>query len=41
MSVEVKPLAEVNRQALQLLFRELGLVDAVRFLKQFMPGLGN
>lgn len=41
MSVEVKPLAEINRQALQLLFRELGVVDAVRFLKQFMPGLGD
>lgn len=37
----VKPLVEINRRAIYLLLRELGIVDAVRFLKQFTPGLGD
>lgn len=41
MTVEVKPLVEINRRAIYLLLRELGIVDAVRFLKQFTPGLGD
>ena len=41
MSVEIRPLAEINQQAMQLLYRELGVVNAVRFLKQFTPGLGD
>lgn len=41
MSTEVKPLAEINRQAIRLLYRELGVVNAVRFLKQFTAGFGD
>jgi hypothetical protein len=41
MTVEVRPLVEINRQALRVLYRELGLVDAVRFLKQFTTGFGD
>lgn len=41
MSIEVKPLVEINRRAIPLLYRELGIVDAVRFLKQFTTGLGD
>lgn len=41
MSVEVKPLAEINLQAMNLLYRELGVVNAVRFLKQFTVGFGD
>ncbi len=41
MSVEVRPLVEINQRAMPLLYRELGIVDAVRFLKQFMSGLGD
>lgn len=36
-----KPLIEINRQAMELLYRELGIVDTVRFLKQFTTGLGD
>jgi hypothetical protein len=36
-----KTLVEINQQALRLLYRELGIVDTVRFLKQFTPGYGN
>ncbi len=41
MVVEIKPLVEINRRALPILYRELGIVDAVRFLKQFTPGFGD
>ncbi len=41
MTTEVKPLAEINRQAIRLLYRELGVVNAVRFLKQFTAGFGD
>ena len=36
-----RPLIEVNQQAINLLYKELGVVDAVRFLKQFTQGYGN
>ncbi len=41
MITEVRPLIEVNQQAISLLYKELGVVDAVRFLKQFTQGYGN
>ncbi len=37
----MRPLIEVNQQAIALLYKELGVVDAVRFLKQFTKGFGN
>ncbi len=39
MRMETKPLVEINQQALRVLYRELGVVDAVRFLRQFTVGL--
>lgn len=41
MITEVRPLIEVSQQAISLLYKELGVVDAVRFLKQFTQGYGN
>jgi len=41
MITDNRPLVEVNQQAIKLLYRELGVVDAVRFLKQFTEGYGN
>jgi hypothetical protein len=41
MITDVKPLIEVTQQAIHLLYRELGVVDSVRFLKQFTQGYGN
>jgi hypothetical protein len=41
MITEVKPLAEINQQAIRLLYQELGLVNAIRFLKQFTVGFGD
>lgn len=41
MTVNVKPLVEINQEALRLLYRELGVVNAVRFLRQFTTGFGD
>ena len=41
MSMKAKPLVEINQQALRVLYRELGVVDAVRFLRQFTVGFGD
>ncbi|MBN1148334.1 MAG: hypothetical protein JXA78_13835 [Anaerolineales bacterium] len=41
MIIESKPLVEINQQALLLLYRELGVVNAVRFLRQFTTGFGD
>lgn len=41
MITELQPLTEITQEALRLLYRELGLVNTVRFLNQFTPGFGN
>ena len=41
MITDARPLIEINQQAISLLYKELGVVDAVRFLKQFTKGYGN
>jgi len=41
MISDMRPLIEVNQQAIRLLYKELGVVDAVRFLRQFIQGYGN
>ncbi len=38
---QIKPLVEINQKAIRVLYRELGVVDAVRFLKQFTAGYGD
>lgn len=37
----MRPLIEVNQLAIRLLYKELGVVDAIRFLRQFTQGYGN
>ncbi len=41
MITDARPLVEINQQAIRLLYKELGVIDAVRFLKQFTQGYGN
>ena len=41
MSVEIRPLSEINQQATEILVREMGVVDALRFLSQFSRGSGD
>jgi hypothetical protein len=41
MNVAMRPLAEVNQKATEILVREMGVVDACRFLSQFRAGSGD
>jgi hypothetical protein len=37
----MRPLAEISEEATRILIREMGLVDALRFLSQMRPGSGD
>lgn len=41
MNIQAKPLNEITRQAIDLLSKEIGITDTVRFLNQFTTGYGN
>lgn len=41
MIVETRPLTEITQEALRLLYRDLGIVNTIRFLNQFMAGYGD
>ena len=39
--IEAKPLMEITRDALRVLFKEIGVVNTVRFVNQFTIGYGD
>lgn len=41
MNTAPKPLPELTRQVVDLLCREIGVADTLRFLSQFSLGTGN
>jgi hypothetical protein len=41
MNAIIRPLAEITEEATAILIRELGIVDALRFLSQFRNGSGD
>ena len=41
MIAEPRPLSDVTGDAIHLLYRELGIVNTLRFIRQFTNGLGN
>jgi hypothetical protein len=41
MSATIRSLAEISAQGTEILIREMGVVDALRFLNQLRPGLGD
>ena len=41
MSMTIRPLAQVSQQAQEILIREMGVVDTLRFLGQFRTGGGD
>ena len=41
MIQQPKPLATITQEAIQVLYKELGIVNTVRFLNQYMTGFGN
>jgi hypothetical protein len=41
MNPTIRPLAEISEEAKTILIREMGVVDALRFLSQFRAGSGD
>lgn len=41
MAVPVRPLSEINEEAIRLLSKEMGAADTARFISQFTTGFGN
>lgn len=41
MIATTKPLSEITQEAIEILIREIGIVNTVRFLNQFTGGFGN
>ena len=41
MAVELKPLREVTQEAIEILSREIGIANTIRFINQFTTGHGN
>ncbi len=41
IEVETKPLVDITKEALDILFQGLGTVNATRFLNQFTVGYGD
>lgn len=41
MSVLLKPLVEINQEAIRVLTREIGVANTLRFINQFNAGTGN
>lgn len=41
MSAVIRPLADIDRRAREILTRDLGIVDTLRFLGQFRSGSGD
>jgi hypothetical protein len=41
MATAARALTEITKEALRVLYREIGIVDTVRFLNQFTAGFGD
>ncbi|MFN8443114.1 MAG: hypothetical protein U0175_20235 [Caldilineaceae bacterium] len=41
MIAETRPRAEITQEAIRILFREIGVVNTVRFISQYTTGFGN
>jgi hypothetical protein len=41
MNASMRPMAEITEQATAILIREMGVVDALRFLNQVRAGSGD
>lgn len=41
MKTATKPIFEINRQATHILFKEMGVVETIRFMNQFSVGQGD
>jgi len=41
MTREARPLAQITAEAMRVLYREIGIVDTLRFINQYTAGYGD
>jgi len=41
MVIEVRPLVEITQEAFEVLYREVGIANTLRFINQFTIGYGD
>ena len=41
MTIQTQPLSELTQRAIEILSRELGAADTIRFINQFTTGSGD
>jgi hypothetical protein len=41
MIIQARPVSEISRRATHILFKEMGVVDTIRFFNQFSMGQGD
>lgn len=41
MTIETLPLIEITKEALRVLYKEIGVVNTIRFIGQFTTGYGD
>lgn len=41
MNTQTRPVSEISRRATDILFKEMGVVDTIRFLNQYSVGQGD
>jgi hypothetical protein len=41
MNTETRPISEISRRATHILFKEMHIVETIRFLNQFSVGQGD
>jgi len=41
MTIETLPLVEITKEALRVLYKEIGVVNTIRFIGQFTTGYGD
>jgi hypothetical protein len=41
MNTQTRPVSEISRRATHILFKEMGVIDTIRFLNQFSVGQGD
>lgn len=41
MDTKIRPLSEITKHATNILIKEMGIVDTLRFLNQYSVGEGN
>jgi hypothetical protein len=41
MNTQIQPLSQITQQAIEILSKEIGIANTMRFLSQFSTGYGN